>query len=300
MRILITGASGYLGQLVLRKRDLLPAHELVLASRQPDPENLPAGVRWQTLSGNVSRDRACLESCKATHLFHFAAASSPAYCEQAEQESRTVNVDYTRMLAEVARHTGAHLLFTSTDWVFDGNTYDDPFTENDVPQAKSVYAKQKHAVEHILATEYQDVSFLVLRLSLVFGAPFSAGGTAAWMNDRFKQGPDVPLFHDEYRTPIYSDDLVSVFAAYVRKPFSGLYHCGGSQRLSRVEMGRLFAESFGYDPGMIVSKSRASAGTSPERPQDLSLCSSALEEVTGIRLSRYDHYLEFLKRDLAS
>jgi len=48
----------------------------------------------------------------------------------------------------------------------------------------------------------------------------------------------------------------------IEKQLSGIFHTVGSQRLSRHELFRIFAEEFGFDPALLVPTPSASAGVS--------------------------------------
>src|SRR6202041_2563866 len=72
----------------------------------------------------------------------------------------------TRHVAEAARLARAHVVYVSTDYVFDG-TSDAPYTEWDRPNPRSVYGRSKWAGEQELLTALPGAT--VVRTSWVCG-----------------------------------------------------------------------------------------------------------------------------------
>jgi len=110
MRVLVTGASGFIGGAVARA---LVAHriEVRVLLRDGAAPNVPAGsveiVRGDLLDGDsVLRAAAgCAAVCHAGGLYSFTAA---------ERTLQAVNVDGTRNVIAAARAAGARLVFTSS------------------------------------------------------------------------------------------------------------------------------------------------------------------------------------------
>ena len=154
MRILITGADGQLG------RDLLDA----LAGRVPaggrrcallGPEGPRAGLNHEVLAHRHRhharrrpRRRACTPSPPSGPSSSSTAARFTAVdlCETEVDTAFAVNAVGTRNVAEAAALVGAHMVYVSTDYVFDG-TAGRPYREWDAPCPTSVYGASKLAGE---------------------------------------------------------------------------------------------------------------------------------------------------------
>ena len=153
MRILITGAYGQLG------RDLADA----LAGRVPD-----GGVRCALLGpegpGRASPTRSWgptstpCPSTTATRsstrfadfrpelVLHGGAYTAVDQCETDVDGAYAVNAIGTRHVADAAAAVGAHMVYVSTDYVFDG-TGTRPYREWDPACPTSVYGMSKLAGE---------------------------------------------------------------------------------------------------------------------------------------------------------
>jgi len=86
----------------------------------------------------------------------------------------------------------------------------------------------------------------------------------------------VPLFEDEFRTPIHVRDAAHAAIQISRTKARGVWHCGGQERLSRVQFGMKVAHAYGFDETLIRPTTRLSHTSPPPRPEDASLNSHAL------------------------
>jgi dTDP-4-dehydrorhamnose reductase len=278
MRILLTGASGLLGStcvtLLCRNADL----ELTVLRTSQSECPLPLGARevfTTDLTDRVTLQRE-LARRPPTHIIHTAALSQPARCEQEPDLAHLSNVLFTRMLCEYAEEVGAHITFVSTDLVFDGGAAPRlGFNEQDGTCPVSVYATTKVLGEQeVLVANPKNA---VVRLSLLYGYSLSASrGVLGWMEDLWMRGESVPLFSDEFRTPIHIADAAYAILQVTEKSLAGVFHCGGPARLSRVEFGAQIADALGYDTGKIRPCLRADVTNLPHRPADVSLQSNKL------------------------
>ena len=137
-----------------------------------------------------------------------------------------VNGEAAGALAAVAREHGAQFVHYSTDYVFDGSA-STPYTEQDVPQPQSEYAKSKLAGEVATLAAYPDA--LVVRTSRLFGAAGSSSMSKKSFVDMVKQGvadgKPMQFVDEEIAGPTWVDDLAKFSRELLeQKQPGGVYH----------------------------------------------------------------------------
>ena len=277
MHVLLSGASGFLGSSCVDLLKRFPEIELSVVRASRVDCVLPLGSRELMLSdpSDFKQLRQLVGSRPPSHILHVAAASSPVACERDPSLAESGNIAFTESLVRLAQEFGAHIVSTSTDLVFDGAS---PrlggFTELDEPLPTSVYSRSK------LAAEQATLGYsraCVVRCSLLYGHSLSASrGVLGWMEDALHAREELVLFQDEYRTPLHVADAARALLELSKREATGLWHCGGPHRMSRLEFGVAVAESLGYDPSVIRPALRGDIPSTPARPEDVSLNSEKL------------------------
>jgi len=157
MRILVTGADGFLGRYLIAG---LAGHEVICASRRP-MEN----VEWRAL-GDLSGDvdwKALLEGVDAVvHLANI------AHQQASDDDFERVNHRQTAALCAAASAAGVRqVVYVSSIYAQSGHTAPRMLTEADAPQPLSAYGRSKLAAEQAVAAS--GVPFTILRPVLVVG-----------------------------------------------------------------------------------------------------------------------------------
>jgi dTDP-4-dehydrorhamnose reductase len=171
------------------------------------------------------------------------------------------------------------LVHVSIDLVYAGRT-GGGYVEADATDPVTVYGKTMVAAEQVLADWLPRAC--TLRISLPMGVSFNGhAGAIDWIQSRFKKGRPATLYFDEVRTPTYTDCLNPLFEHVLSSDLAGLYHAGGSRRLSLYEIAQVVNRVGGYDPQLLMGCLRAEAGPIPPRAGDVSLDSSKLIAALG-------------------
>ena len=141
LRLLIIGASGFLGQHIARKAaSAFDVFEADIAT--------PPGEHGLTMdiTSDVSVN-AGFERVAPDVAILLAAISDIDECERRPEPARAVNVRGAEHVADACAHSGARLVFTSSAAVFDGTQHG--YNESDPPTPLSVYGSTKALAEEI-------------------------------------------------------------------------------------------------------------------------------------------------------
>jgi dTDP-4-dehydrorhamnose reductase len=255
MTLLVTGASGLLGAYLLQE-----------ARRGDNAVVAWSGSRHVDLA-DATALAAAFQEARPDVVLHAAAVSSAEVCRRDPETARRVNTDATGQLAALAAKSGTRLLFVSTDLVFDGEHA--PYDEAAPPLPLSVYGRTKADAERAVL----DAGGVVARVSLLFG-PSRAGRPGFFDQQRMAltSAKPITLFEDEWRTPLSFVTAARGLLALARSNHTGVFHLGGPERMSRLEMGQRLAAFLGCEPAAILPTSRHEAPGEP-RPRDVSLSS---------------------------
>ncbi len=256
MRILITGANGQLGH------DLLDC----LAGRVPDggrrcallgPEGPRPGLAHDVLATDIDTMRvddrdAVLTTFAAFRpelVLHGGAFTAVERCETEVDAAYAVNATGTRNVAEAAALVGAHVVYVSTDYVFDG-TSDRPYREWDTPCPTSVYGASKLGGER----ECRPGSTIV-RTSWLCGAHGNnMVGTALRLADG--EG-ELRFVNDQHGSPTFTADLAPAVVTLGLDRRPGIFHATNGGATTWWGFVRAVLAEAGADPERVLPISTA-------------------------------------------
>ena len=257
MRVLVTGAGGQLGHDVAD----------VLAGAVPPGGRPPASavpVAGEVVAADRARldvaDRgevlAAFEALRPDLVVHCGAWTAVDACEADPGRAFTVNALGTRNVAEAARRHGAHLVYVSTDYVFDG-TSDRPYVEWDRTNPLSVYGRSKLGGEMEV-----DPSATVVRTSWVCGFH---GANMVRTILRLAANPGTLRFVDDQRgSPTFTADLAGALVLLGRERLPGVFHLTNDGVTTWFGFARAVLEAAGEDASRV--EPIATADLDPPRP----------------------------------
>lgn len=264
-KILITGASGFLGYHLLRSAyakgfEVYGLYHTGTISFDHST-NLQLDLRNYIDMGNM------IDDIEPDVVIHTAALVDGNLCQTNKELSYELNVEVTRNLAGICCDYQVPFVFTSTDLVFDGKKGN--YTEEDQPNPLMVYGEHKLIAEQEVERVY--ASGLVVRCPLMFGAPeASTKNYFTTFLHSLREGKTSKLFHDEYRS-VCGAKSVAEGILHICEEVSGLVHIAGLERISRYDLGMAIANAFGLSRDLILSASQKDVQMAAPRPADVSL-----------------------------
>lgn len=270
--VLITGATGFVGEHLLRRLAGADAH--VVGTGLSHSLNVPGTTVVQIDLRDAKAVQHLLQDLRPSVVFHCAAETNVSNCQQHPDTARGHIVDATQNLTKAVADTtpDASLVALSTDLVFDGEHA--PYNETDPTEPVSTYGRLKLDAEKPVLTHPRGS---VIRTSLVYGPRSTHKGSfLAWMLDTLTAGEALTLFEDEVRTPIFVDDLCDAMTGIASRRETGLWHAGSQEQLSRVAIGKAVCQTFELDENLIRPVRLADSTYPAPRARDVSLDSTKL------------------------
>ena len=161
MKILITGANGYVGMGLLENLRL-KEHEII-------PVGFDVGYNLNNFHNldlsDVSKACAYIENVKPDVIIHLAGNKDVIRCETDKVFSMKVNYEISRNIIKQCAVRGIRLIYISTDYVFNG--VDGPFGEVSRPMPTTQYGKDKLAVENMAVKVLSNCA--IVRSAGIFG-----------------------------------------------------------------------------------------------------------------------------------
>lgn len=259
--------------------------------------NRPPTGRYRLIKLDVTSQESVREVLETVHpeiIIHAAAKADVDFCESNHDVSFGVNVRGSENLVKQAELIGARFIYLSTDLVFDGEEGD--YSEDDNPNPTSFYGATKlEAEERVLNLSHKA---LVLRLSLLYGnRGHSNVGFVYRLLESLKTGKPFKLFTDQYRTPLYLEDVADALREItLDTSLSGLYHLGGPERVSRWEFGQVLAEVFGFSKKLLLPIKMEDLPEMLTRSRDCSLDSTKICRKLDLRPTTVRQELQKLKQ----
>lgn len=262
LRILVTGANGLLGQSLLYLAQ--GRHELLATGRGPARGN-HFGFPYAELDTTRPEDfERVLTEFRPDVLIHSAAMTQVDDCEKDPELCRQLNVAATRHGAEACARHGVHLIFISTDFIFDGQN--GPYAEDAAPAPLSVYGWSKlHAEEAVKAS---GARYTIARTVLVIGyvPGLSRSNIILWARGALQRGERIRVVDDQVRSPTWSVDLAEGCLRIAERGAEGIYHLSGPDTFSILELVRRVAAHAHLDASLIDVVSSDSLGQPAKRP----------------------------------
>jgi dTDP-4-dehydrorhamnose reductase len=272
-RAIITGAAGLIGQYLVKT-----------TSRWASGWDVQGLSRAELELTEKSHLEARIHALKPDLLIHCAALSRTKDCEQNPDEARRVNVEVTAHLAQLSRDIP--FIFLSSGEVFDGKT--GWYGETDEPNPINVYGKTKLEAEQ---TVLKNPGHTVVRIVLTAGT--SATSDRSFVEEMCrtaKAGKDVTLYADEFRCPLPAGVIARAVWELADRKQPGLYHLGGSERLSRWGIGETLLPWYPELKGRLIQGSARNHIGSP-RPADLSLRCDKIQSLLSFRIPGFREWL---------
>lgn len=281
MRILITGAAGFIGQQLLADLAVQqPNWTLFAADIREIPANLLRGnVQPRLLDiSQPEAVRKTVAECQPQAIVHLASVVSPPP-GMSEATLHAIDVEGTRAIVEAAAASGVEqLIITSSGAAYGYYPENAEWIDEHDPlrgHNKFAYAKHKREVEELLVQAriaHPQLRQLILRPGTILGKRVNNQIT-----DMFKKRAVLGIQGSDSRFVfIWDQDVVSIIRKGLENGASGIYNLAGDGALSLREIAQILRK--------------------PYRPLPAGLIQGVLRVLKPLRLSQYGpEQVDFLR-----
>ncbi|MFO7768644.1 MAG: dTDP-4-dehydrorhamnose reductase [bacterium] len=277
MRIMVTGASGLLGQKMVEVsagggHETLPLDYVAGLPTEAGPVrpvDITDPVQVETLTREFRPD----------WVMNAAAYTAVDDSEGAREKVYAVNVRGVGHLQAACEGIGARLAALSTDYVFDGTA--GPYREEAERHPLGVYGESKAAMEELL--EASGWPSLVVRTMVLYGAARRVRTNfGLWVVESLRAGERIRVVTDQMGNPTLASDLARLILGMMEQGGEGTCHAAGRDRVSRYTFAAGIARTFGLDADRIEPVSTGELGQRAERPLESGFVLERLREDFGL------------------
>ena len=230
MKLLITGANGQLG------------HELVRATVAAGHEVVATSHETLDITDKSAVD-AAITVARPDVVIHAAAWTAVDACESDPDKAMLVNGTATKYIAAAAHAVGAHVVYISTDYVFDGSKTS-PYDEEDAPNPQSVYGASKLEGERALGP-----NDAIVRIAWVCGF---YGGNMVKTILRLAEQPQLKFVDDQIGNPTFADDAAEMIVRLATEKRPGTWHVTNQGDVSWYQFAREVLMAAGFDAEKVA------------------------------------------------
>lgn len=293
MKVLITGANGFLGQhlsLYMHKEQ----YDVSAISRGEKRIPLPELPFYSVDLTDKMQVFAIINKIKPETIIHTAAISKPDECYSDREACLLNNVTATQNLVDAAKNVSARFIHFSTDFIFGEGG---PHAENTPPNPLNFYGESKLMAERIVQNSGLEKN--IVRPVFIYGAHWEGMRPSfiQWVKQNLEANRPIKVVTDQKRTPTYVGDICKGIDLLLHSRSAETFHFAGSDIISPFEMALTVAKVLDLPKDLILP---VTADTFPEivkRAKDSGLTIENAKNILGYRPLSFEEgvSMSFLK-----
>ncbi|MFH0955506.1 MAG: SDR family oxidoreductase [Candidatus Micrarchaeota archaeon] len=225
-------------------------------------------------------------------VIHLAALTDVDLCERDPKLARLVHVTGTQNIVDACQKFQPHLIFISTEFVFDGKKGN--YSENDKTNPVNVYGQTKLQAEKIVSTLKSNC---IVRTATPYSAKASTKKFLGQVIEKLSNNRPVNAFADLIRSPTRVENLVDNFPRLVSQKTTGHLNLAGDSRISMYDAALQIAKVFGFDESLVKKTKSSEVKLDAFRPLDTSLNVSKAKKL-GFKLETFPEGLIETKKKI--
>ncbi|MBW3015146.1 SDR family oxidoreductase [Candidatus Woesearchaeota archaeon] len=285
MKLLITGASGFIGGRFLdifgKDFETIGTY---FSNQKPGLEQLDLTDKEKVLS--------FFDRYKPEIVFHSAALPNVNRCESDREEAIQKNLTATQNITDASKLHNAKVIFLSSDYVFDGE--DGPYAEDAPTNPLNHYGSLKLESENYIKNNLD--KYLIIRTTNVYGFDPNSKNFLMFAIAKFSNNEPLSVAVDQYGNPTLVEDLCSTIKELIDKDKVGVFNVAGPQLMNRLEWTRAFADVFGFNQSLISGSVTDNLAQAAKRPLKSGFITTKIKNELSYRMRNTREGLMFMKK----
>ena len=241
-RVLIFGGSGLVGS------KFIELYDDFLVIEAPDAQVVDIL--------NLDQISKIINDFNPDSVINFAAYTNVEASENQKDDkvgvAYQINAIGAKNVADICKKFDKHLVFISTDYVFDGTKDESPYTEEDILNPINWYGQTKLFGESFVKDS--GCRNVIARISMPY-SPFYElkSDVARFFLEQLKNKKPISAIEDQRITPTLVIDIANALKKLIDNKSQGLYHISAKDSVTPIEFAKNIAEVFGLDYALISS-----------------------------------------------
>lgn len=244
---MVVGASGYMGSNIV---NYLRQRHKVIAAFNRNVIQFPGVSHFIYMLSERDYLKRMVTLLKPDVIIYCAGITDFMECASKPQLADAINSSGPIAVDSAADTLPHRLIVLSSAYVYDGKKGN--FTEQDVVMPQTVFGKSKSAGENYIRGKC--LSYSILRFAPVYGiGSIYHRSIVDQIRIKLQRGEKVELAENEMHSFLSMEvALKAIEWIATNETQNKTYNLGGLTKLSWFDFGIAFAESFGFDPKLIV------------------------------------------------
>jgi len=229
-KIIAIGASSFIGRNFIEKY----SGEEVIATY--NSRKIDGGIHFDALNNELNNVIDNYDEIYSAIIFM--GDTKPVSCYQHPELSNQLNVNSIIRVLDRLKEWGVKPIFISTEFAFDGKkgNYNEEYRTSPI----ILYGKQKILIEEYIVANFNE--YVIFRLAKVYGLLKDDKTIfTSWM-EHLKEHQSILCANDQRFSPVYVGDVTDVLYQFSKDKYTGIYHLGGKQAYTRLELLQLLIQ----------------------------------------------------------
>ena len=240
------------------------------------------GVYFNILERNLSK---IINLDQYSNIIILSAITKPDDCIENKELSQNINVDSTKQLIDSVNRKNIHIIFFSSEFVYDGLKGN--YNEKDSTNPVNLYGKQKVEVENYIKSTSS--KYTILRIAKTYSISKDDDTLLSkWFRMIFKdKDTTINCFNDQIFSPLYINDIPLIINNIIKNKIYGILNIGGPEILSRKECLEIFLETFNLTNKIKINETKLSEILSKDNwPTNVSFDITASNKLVNLKLTK--------------